>query len=64
MDKTKIANLKSQFDVLSHLDSESGAEYWSARKLMPFLGYERWENFHKVINKTICTGRIVSLVNT
>lgn len=64
MDKTKIANLKSQFDALSHLDSESGAEYWSARKLMPFLGYERWENFHKVINKTICMGRIVSLVNT
>ncbi len=36
MDKTKIANLKSQFDALSHLDSESGAEYWSAIELMPF----------------------------
>lgn len=53
MDKNKIANLKYKFDELSHIDSESGVEYWSARELMPLFGYERWENFHKVVLKTI-----------
>jgi len=32
--------------------SDSGGEYWSARALMPLLGYaERWDNFEKVIVK-------------
>lgn len=53
MDKNKIANLKYKFDELSHIDSESGVEYWSAREIMPLFGYERWENFHKVVLKTI-----------
>ena len=28
-----------------------GVEYWSARDLMPVLGYKDWRNFIKVINK-------------
>lgn len=51
MDKTKIANLKSQFDALSHLDSESGAEYWSAIELMPFQDMKDGKIFIKSLTK-------------
>ena len=28
-------------------------EVWSARDLMPFAGYDRWENFSKAINRAV-----------
>ena len=28
-------------------------EFWSARDLMPLLGYEKWENFSKVIDRAM-----------
>ncbi|MAG44612.1 DNA damage-inducible protein D [bacterium] len=31
--------------------NKNGIEYWEARELMPLLGYNRWENFIKVVNK-------------
>jgi DNA-damage-inducible protein D len=36
--------------------NEFGQEYWSARDLMPLLGYSRWENFEVAISraKTSC----------
>jgi DNA-damage-inducible protein D len=33
--------------------TECGMEYWSARDLQKPLGYERWENFSKVIDKAM-----------
>jgi DNA-damage-inducible protein D len=33
--------------------TEYGIEYWSARDLQKPLGYERWENFSKVIDKAM-----------
>jgi DNA-damage-inducible protein D len=38
--------------------NENGVEYWEARELMPLLGYDRWENFYKVIDraKEACKG--------
>jgi DNA-damage-inducible protein D len=33
--------------------SDSGLEYWSARDLQKPLGYEKWENFSKVIDKAM-----------
>lgn len=38
----------SPFDGLRRID-EYGNEYWSARELMPLLGYSKWENFKNVI---------------
>jgi hypothetical protein len=38
----------SPFDGLRRID-EYGKEYWSARELMPLLGYSKWENFKNVI---------------
>lgn len=43
---------KPDFESIKHIN-EYGAEYWSARELMPLLGYQRWENFEKVIEKAI-----------
>jgi DNA-damage-inducible protein D len=38
----------SPFDGLRRID-ENGNEYWSARDLMPLLGYLKWERFKNVI---------------
>lgn len=39
----------SPFDVIRHQDREH--EFWRARELYRLLGYNRWENFEKVIAK-------------
>ena len=49
MDKNRIRQIKEQFDLILHSDQESHIEFWYTRDLMPLLGYERWENFHKAI---------------
>lgn len=38
------------FDDIKHID-EFGNEYWEAREMMHVLGYAKWENFKKVIDK-------------
>lgn len=41
------------FDSIKQLNPY-GIEYWSARDLMPLLGYEKkWQNFEAVIKKAI-----------
>ena len=40
------------FESIKHID-EDGKEYWFARELMPLLEYKKWENFNKVIQKSI-----------
>ena len=30
---------------------EDGTEYWSARDLMPLMGYARWEDFYKITRR-------------
>jgi hypothetical protein len=50
------ANLPAQikgstpFETIRHVDSY-GREYWSARELMPLLGYSRWENFTEALDQ-------------
>ena len=38
------------FEDIKHID-ELGNEYWEARELMLSLGYSKWGNFQKVIDK-------------
>ena len=38
------------FESIKKVDEE-GNEYWSARDLQGMLGYSKWENFDKVVNK-------------
>ena len=49
MKSDEIRSLFSQFEAAaSELD---GVECWSARELQNLLGYSKWENFEKVIQK-------------
>jgi DNA-damage-inducible protein D len=40
----------SPFDAIRQT-REDGSEFWSARDLMPLLGYDRWENFEQAIER-------------
>ncbi len=54
MDKELIQSLNTSFELA--VQREEGVEFWLARALMALLGYDRWENFAKVIDraKTSC----------
>lgn len=45
---TTVDILSSPFDSIRRVTPE-GREYWSARDLMPMLGYEKWERFADAI---------------
>ncbi len=51
MEKTKVSNLKYNFDSIGKKDNE--IEFWMARDLMPLLGYKTWENFEIAIKRSI-----------
>lgn len=51
MKKEVIVRLHASFEEMVRTDSEHGAEFWLARDLQFLLGYNRWENFAKVIEK-------------
>lgn len=53
MDKKRIEQIKYQFDLVIHQDASSDVEFWYARDLMQLLGYERWENFDKAIQRAM-----------
>jgi DNA-damage-inducible protein D len=48
-----VSQLHNQFEQLVHTDIDSGIEFWLARDLQGVLGYSRWENFSKVIEKAV-----------
>lgn len=52
MEKEVISRLHGRFEEFAH--SEQGVDFWFARELQELLGYTRWENFLKVIEKA-CT---------
>jgi DNA-damage-inducible protein D len=49
MKKEQIQELFQQFESICYV--YDGIECWSARELQKILGYSKWENFEKVINK-------------
>jgi len=49
MKKELIVKLHGEFEQFAH--NEDDLEYWLARDLQKLLGYEKWENFSKVIEK-------------
>lgn len=53
MDKKRVGQIKEQFDLVIHSDTNAKVEFWYARELMPLLGYERWENFDKAISRAM-----------
>lgn len=53
MDKSRIHAIMKKYDVIVHKEEEVNIEFWFARELMPLLGYERWENFEKTIQRSM-----------
>ncbi len=51
MEKEIIVQLHGSFEKGAQKDTETGLEFWLARNLQELLGYFRWENFAKVIEK-------------
>jgi DNA-damage-inducible protein D len=49
--KELIVRLHSSFEQCMQTETEGGTTFWLARDLQPLLGYERWENFAKVVEK-------------
>ena len=50
MKKEVIVRLHASFEELVQRD-ETSNEFWLARDLQDLLGYARWENFSKVIDR-------------
>jgi len=46
----------SPFDTIRQV-REDGTEYWSARDLMPLLGYQKWERFEGAIDRAITSAK-------
>lgn len=42
----------SPFDAIRHT-RDDGTEYWSARELMPLLGYDQWRRFEDCIERAV-----------
>jgi len=53
MEKDLMVQLLKQFDDIVNLWPDSQLEFWYARELQVVLGYDRWENFKKVIDKAV-----------
>lgn len=51
MEKGIVRQLHGDFEKSVHVDQNSGVEFWLARNLQKLLGYAKWENFTKVIDK-------------
>lgn len=51
-DDLTLTGPNKRFEEIKKTD-ENGIEYWTARELMPLLGYSRWENFEEVIKKAM-----------
>ncbi len=53
MDKEIVGRLHSSFEEMVQTFPDTETEFWCARDLQMLLGYAKWENFAKVIDKAI-----------
>jgi DNA-damage-inducible protein D len=47
---------QAPFDAIKRITA-SGVEWWSARELMPLLGYDKWERFADAIERAIAAAQ-------
>jgi len=47
---------ESPFDAIRRVRAD-GSEYWSARDLMPLMGYGTWERFKNPIERALASAR-------
>lgn len=50
LDRTNAS--QSPFDAIRRVRPD-GSEFWSARELMPLLGYEKWERFAETVERAV-----------
>lgn len=53
MDKEIVVRLHSSFEEMVRKHPDTGTEFWCARDLQLLLGYAKWENFAKVIERAL-----------
>ena len=53
MDTNLITELHKRFE--EYVNNEDDVEFWYARELQELLGYDKWDNFEKVIDKAKLT---------
>lgn len=53
MKRELITKLHATLEQLVHKETASGTEFWLARDLQQVLGYVRWSNFERVIERAI-----------
>ena len=53
MDKEIVVRLHSSFEEMVRKFPDTETEFWCARDLQMLLGYAKWENFAKVVDKAI-----------
>ncbi len=51
MKKDLIVKLHAAFEDIVQRHAETATEFWLARELQTVLGYARWENFAKIVDK-------------
>jgi len=51
MEKNIVRQLHGDFEKSVQKEQETGLEFWFARDLQKLMGYAKWENFVKVIEK-------------
>lgn len=65
MDKILVAKLSGLLNDIAQQVPDKSIEFWYARDIMIVLGYDRWENFSKVIDKATiaCEASGIDVVN-
>ena len=53
MNRDEITRKTSELSTIAHTTEDSKVEYWYARELMTYMGYDRWENFSKAITLSL-----------
>jgi DNA-damage-inducible protein D len=51
MKRELVTKLHRKFEELVHKEVQTGTEFWLARDLQQVLGYKRWSNFIRVVDK-------------
>lgn len=53
MKREVIAQLHTTFEAIVQVEPDTGSEFWFARDLQGLLGYAKWENFAKAIDRAV-----------
>lgn len=55
MEKEVVGRLHASFEDMVQKFQDTGIEFWCARDLQMLLGYAKWENFAKVIDRALAS---------